>query len=352
LLIVEKATGLLSRRFSTHYSLKISHSSRYGRNAPLHIQLSRAHGMMPNNDVDLEDAVKETSENSPISRSDAVRKMLQREENAMYSDEMTAEQRNRRELIINLAAGGLLVACGVASAQLFLANVYTPSGFRRLPSTQFIAALGDPQASQGQFDPTGNDSWGLWRNDPGPRGVWLRDYDQVLGFDSSELQSPLSRSDSQLPVAPAGWALDKNDWWLEEHGILMERPEFPLPPGRYLVTGGRTVTTGLTVESTGKWKLDEGSLYDVTHLPCRSARYQPISPTGSPKAANLNDFPVRPGAVMPEVPGCTKQDYAVLFLVGVANGNQANPLFVCSSQCRFDVLLVKTFLPGNGISLL
>lgn len=266
---------------------------------------------MSNDDLNLEDEVhKERSDNAPISRSEAVRKMVKAEENAMYSDEMTSEQRNRRNLIINLVASGLLVACGVASAQLFLTNVYTPSGFRRLPSTQFIAALGDPNASQGKFDPTNKDtsSWGLWKNDPGPRGIWLRDYSQVLGLDSS-----------QYPVAPAGWTFDKDDWWLEEHGIIMERPEFPLPPGRYLVTGGRSVTTGLTVESSGNWRLDEGSLYDVTHLPCRSARYRPISPSGSPRAANLNDFPVRPGAVMPDISGCTKLDYAVLFLVGVAN---------------------------------
>lgn len=276
---------------------------------------------MGNDDLNVSDeVVKESSFNTPISRIDAVRRMLQTE-NAVYSDELSLDERNRRELAINLVAGGLLVACGVASAQLFLTNVYTPSGFRRLPSTQFIAALGDPQASYGQFDPNPNSStaWGLWRNDPGPRGVWLRDYDPVFGLDPSKQPMPSSNSDSLGPVAPAGWTFDKNDWWMEEHGIIMEQPNFPISPGRYLVTGGRSVTTGLTIDSNGNWRLDRGCLYDVTHLPCRSARYRPTSSNGSPKAADLRDFPVRPGAEMPNIPDCSKQDYAVLFLVGVAN---------------------------------
>lgn len=82
-------------------------------------------------------------------------------------------------------------------------------------------------------------------------------------------------------------------------GLIMESPNFPLKPGRYLVTGARSVTTGLTVEPNGHWKLDKGTLYDVTHLPCRSARYNPVEQGGgSPAAARLSDFPVKPGAVM------------------------------------------------------
>lgn len=99
----------------------------------------------------------------------------------------------------------------------------------------------------------------------------------------------------------------------------MEAPKFPVPPGRYLVTGGRMVTTGLTIGKDGSWKLDEGKLYDVTHLPCRSARYTPNAANGSPYTAQQSDFPVTPGAEMPKVEGCDKQDYAVLFLVGKAN---------------------------------
>ena len=54
-------------------------------------------------------------------------------------------------------------------------------------------------------------------------------------------------------------------------------------------------------------------LYDVTHLPCRAARYT----GGSPASARQSDFPVTPGAAMPPVSGTKKQDYAVLFIVGV-----------------------------------
>eukprot|EP00961_Rhodomonas_salina_P123460 1663313-Rhodomonas_salina.1 len=128
----------------------------------------------------------------------------------------------------------------------------------------------------------------------------------------------------------------------------MEAPEFPVPTGRYLVTGGRETTTVLTVsapDAQGKqqWSLDDDAkLYDVTHLvlsadssrgaehpmagtdilvlyqPCRSARYTPNG-GGSPATAKESDFPVAPGAEMPAVQGCNKQDYAVLFVIGVEN---------------------------------
>jgi len=142
--------------------------------------------------------------------------------------------------------------------------------------------------------------------DPGPRGVWLSDYDKVFNPKNNE-----------KGIAPAGWTFKSEDWWLEEHGLIMEAPQFPMPPGKYLVTGGRSTTTVLTVGDNGSWKLDEGTLFDVTHLPCRSARYRPTN-GGSPATANRADFPVKPGAEMPAVSGCDKQDYAVLFVIGVA----------------------------------
>jgi hypothetical protein len=184
-----------------------------------------------------------------------------------------------------------------------------------------MAALGDPKATQG----SGADEWGLWTVDPGPRGVWLKQYSKEF-VDNK---------------APAGWTFDLDNWWLEEHGyvticlkscsfrellksycsepsLIMEAPVFPLEAGRYLVTGGRMTTTGLTIDGKGNWKLDEGTLYDVTHLPCRSARYKPIAgQNGSPLTANPSDFPVAPGAIMPSVDGCEKLDYAVLFVVGI-----------------------------------
>jgi hypothetical protein len=172
--------------------------------------------------------------------------------------------------------------------------------------TQFIAALGDPGATAG----TGAETWGLWRVDPGPRGVSLDDYEALKAADG---------------VAPAQWKFDGADWWLEEHGLIMEQPEFPLPAGRYVVTGGRAVTAILTVhpkdgDGVQHWELDKGAtLYDVTHLRCRSARYTPASANScSPAKAPMTAFPVEPGGPMPAVAGCNKQDYDVLIVIGMA----------------------------------
>lgn len=191
-----------------------------------------------------------------------------------------------------------LLSSLLAGSQLLFAQAYAPPGFQIIP-TQFLAALGDPSAKEG----VGAQKWGLWEVDPGPRGVWLRNYESQLVKNKR---------------APAGWTFDPNDWWLEEHGLIMEAPTFPVPPGKYLVTGGRRVTTVLTIDNKGKWNLKDGTLYDVTHLPCRSARYTPNSGGGggSPLTARQSDFPVAPGAEMPAVPGCNKQDYAVLFVIG------------------------------------
>jgi hypothetical protein len=186
----------------------------------------------------------------------------------------------------------------LATTQFLFSSFFAPSGFTRIP-TQFIAALGSPEATSGS---NAND-WGLWREDPGPRGVLLKDYDELLAKTNG--------------YAPDGWVFNKDDWWLEEHGIIMPPPEFPVPPGRYLVTGGRLVTSPLTIHDDGSWNLDKGSLYDVTHLPCRSARYTPTN-NGSPATAKWDDFPVLPGAKMPLVQGCEQQDYAVLFVIGKA----------------------------------
>jgi hypothetical protein len=126
-------------------------------------------------------------------------------------------------------------------------------------------------------------------------------------------------------VAPAQWKFDAADWWLEEHGLIMEKPTFPLAPGQYLVTGDRKVTTVLTIHSKDKngnqrWELADGAtLYDVTHLGCRSARYTPATTNNacSPANARTTGYPVLPGATMPDVKGCRKQDYTVLIVVGL-----------------------------------
>jgi hypothetical protein len=178
--------------------------------------------------------------------------------------------------------------------------------FKRLSTLQYIAALGDPNAKSG----TGAQTWGLWRLDPGPRGVRLDRYDRLKASG----------------VAPAQWKFDSGDWWLEEHGLIMEKPDFPLPAGKYLVTGDREVTSVLTIHPKDKdgnqrWELADGAtLWDVTHLGCRSARYTPGAGANScsPANARQSSFPVFPGGKMPPVDGCNKQDYAVLIVIGVA----------------------------------
>ena len=202
-----------------------------------------------------------------------------------------------------LTAGALL-ATGLL---LLSARTDAETAYERIP-TQFIAALGDPGATSG----SGAESWGLWREDPGPRGVRISSYEALKAAG----------------VAPAQWRFDHADWWLEEHGLIMEQPEFPLPPGQYVVTGGRETTAVLTVHPKGDdgvqhWDLDQGAtLHDVTHLRCRSARYTPASANScSPAKAPMTAFPVAPGASMPPVEGCNKQDYAVFIVIGRVAGN-------------------------------
>jgi len=182
---------------------------------------------------------------------------------------------------------------------------YAQMSFKHIQA-EYIVALGDPAANSGD----GAQLWGLWHQDPGPRGCMLEDYGKLKATGG---------------VAPAQWKFDNNDWWLEEHGSIMEKPEFPLPPGKYVVTGGREVTTVLTVYPKDKdgiehWELDNGAkLYDVTHLPCHAARYTPANSGNScaPDMAPKTVFPVAPGVPMPAIKGCNKQDYAVLFVIGV-----------------------------------
>lgn len=197
---------------------------------------------------------------------------------------------------------------------LWVAGVHQPahaadlSKFKRI-EPQYIAALAEPGATSGKDA----QSWGIWTLDPGPRGSELDRYDQLKATG----------------VAPSGWKFDAADWWLEEHGLIMEKPAFPLPPGKYAVTGGRKVTTVLTVYPQGKdgkqrWELADGAtIYDVTHLGCRAARYKPATANNSCSPANVRaaGFPVNPETAMPTVKGCRKQDYAVLIVVGLPATN-------------------------------
>ena len=207
------------------------------------------------------------------------------------------EALSRRSFITHGTAAAAAIALPAG------AWAYDRSQFKRVP-TQYIAALAPPDATSGNNAET----WGLWSQDPGPRGVRLKAYDRLVNG-----------------VAPAGWHHDKNAWWLEEHGLLMESPDFPMPAGVYLVTGDREITSVLTVQPASvdgrqRWELADGAtLYDVTHLRCRSAVYTPAKAGGScsPTAARESDFPVAPGAAMPPVADCAKQDYQVLIVIGV-----------------------------------
>eukprot|EP00549_Striatella_unipunctata_P008823 CAMPEP_0118708594 /NCGR_PEP_ID=MMETSP0800-20121206/22004_1 /TAXON_ID=210618 ORGANISM="Striatella unipunctata, Strain CCMP2910" /NCGR_SAMPLE_ID=MMETSP0800 /ASSEMBLY_ACC=CAM_ASM_000638 /LENGTH=239 /DNA_ID=CAMNT_0006611865 /DNA_START=118 /DNA_END=835 /DNA_ORIENTATION=+ len=198
-------------------------------------------------------------------------------------------QKSRRAFVLSTTVA--------LAANFVLANA-APPGFSRINPIQFIAALGDPKSSEG----ANAKEWGIWTVDPGPRGVFLKDFSYFQKNNN---------------IAPAGWTFDNKDWWVEEHGLIMEKPNFPLQPGEYLVTGGRQTTTVLEVKPSGEWKLQDAKLFDVTHLPCRAARYK----GGSPKNANLKDFPVEPGAIMPSVSGSDKQDYAVIFVIGKKDGS-------------------------------
>jgi hypothetical protein len=217
------------------------------------------------------------------------------------SEHLVDDRYSRRDILaVGLAAAAATILSPTALAQS------TRTRFRRIP-TQYIAALGDPQAGSGN----NAQEWGLWRKDPGPRGVDLDDYDRLRANEG---------------VAPAKWTFDNRDWWLEEHGLIMEQPEFPLPAGLYRVTGDREIAAVLTVhpmasDGTQNWELDNNaSIYDVTHLRCRSGRYTPTADEGSctPAKATKSAFPVRPGAPMPMVDGCNKQDYAVFIVTAIA----------------------------------
>ena len=146
---------------------------------------------------------------------------------------------------------------------LGLSPVMAETGYTRIP-TQYIAALGDPRSTSG----AGAETWGLWPVDPGPRGVRLSRYASLKAAGG---------------LAPAKWTFDASDWWLEENGSIMEQPRFPIPAGKYVVTGDRDVTAVLTIHpkdagGVTRWELDKGAtLYDVTHLGCRAARYTPAA---------------------------------------------------------------------------
>ena len=110
----------------------------------------------------------------------------------------------------------------------------------------------------------------------------------------------------------------------------MKAPEFPMPAGEFYVTNGEENISLLTVEKPdeeGKqaWSLSDGkTIAEVTHGPCRSARYTPKESSGtcSPKNANRMVFPLKPGEAPPYVQGCNRKNYAVLIVFALPIKNE------------------------------
>ena len=208
------------------------------------------------------------------------------------------------------SASSIKLALIILALALFVQNTayaddYS-SRFKPVRPAHYIAVLADPASTSGNNAET----WGYWSLDPGPRGVKLSSYRDLIAANG---------------IAPAQWQFDSSAWWLEENGLIMEAPEFPLPPGEYLVTGGRKVLSALIVyppdeDGHQRWKLEhDASIHDVTHLGCRSALYTPASTESmcTPDNAPQTAFRVAAGAPMPPVPNCQKQDYAVLVVIGL-----------------------------------
>ena len=210
---------------------------------------------------------------------------------------MTLSTRFTRRQWLATAFGALVSTIG--------SPLFAQTKVRRI-QTQYIAAL----ASEGATSGSGAETWGIWKVDPGPIGVWLRFYQALQKAGN---------------IAPAGWRFDIDDWWLDENGLIMKAPEFPIPAGQYYVTNGEEHVSLLTVESPdskGKqaWSLSDGkTISNVTHGPCRSARYTPtgVSKTCSPKYVDLSAFPLKPGEAPPQVNGCDRKSYSVLIVFGI-----------------------------------
>ena len=194
-------------------------------------------------------------------------------------------------------------ALGILVASI-TSPVLSQTKIRRI-QTQYIATLAPAGATSG----IDAETWGIWTVDPGPIGVWLRFYQTLRKAGN---------------IAPSGWRFNVDDWWLDENGLIMKAPQFPIPARQYYVTNGEEHISLLTVEqadSDGKqaWSLSDGkTIADVTHGPCRSARYTPEGESGtcSPANANREAFPLKPGEAPPPVLGCNRDQYSVLIVFG------------------------------------
>ena len=150
--------------------------------------------------------------------------------------------------------------------------------------------------------------WGIWREDPGPRGVHITDWSllEMMGglapsgwtFDSEVMITlvimMMDDNDDNFDLRTGGWRNTASSWRnltslsqpasMSAYFHPASKHIVHLLPGlRYVVTGGRETQAVLTIHPDGDtWELGEGaSLHDVTHLPCRSGNQ---SLAGSPVA--------------------------------------------------------------------
>ena len=195
-------------------------------------------------------------------------------------------------------------ALGILVASI-TSPVLSQTKIRRI-QTQYIATLAPAGATSG----IGAETWGIWTVDPGPIGVWLRFYQTLRKAGN---------------IAPSGWRFNVDDWWLDENGLIMKAPNFPISAGQYYVTNGEEHISLLTVkqpdaEGRQAWSLSNNkTIADVTHGPCRSARYTPEKSSGtcSPDDVNRTVFRLKPGEAPPLVRGCNRKQYSVLIVFGL-----------------------------------
>eukprot|EP00035_Acanthoeca_spectabilis_P039513 m.62893 g.62893 ORF g.62893 m.62893 type:complete len:149 (-) comp9634_c0_seq1:340-786(-) len=75
-------------------------------------------------------------------------------------------QRVLKTPVLLLHASHLHVSCGMCKASVLSHSTFTE---------RWSQALGDPEATEGE----NAGEWGIWRVDPGPRGVRLTDYEKL-----------------------------------------------------------------------------------------------------------------------------------------------------------------------------
>ena len=111
----------------------------------------------------------------------------------------------------------------------------------------------------------------------------------------------------------------------------MEKPTFPLPAGKYMVTGDREVTTELTVTEDNKWSLKQGAQpAAAAHEPlsvspfdtaaqarCTTSRISPAAPPGTSSARMRSDSK-RTSCIL------NRARYTPMVAAGVQPGTPAN----------------------------